>query len=120
MAGAPMADDPARYEPVEVRAPSGADLMQIVFADGHVGEYPHVLLRGYCPCAACQGHQGEIRFVQGGSLELTDLGEVGNYALRLTWGDGHASGIYSFRYLRSLCACAECLDGDARARTFRR
>jgi DUF971 family protein len=27
---------------------------------------------------------------------------VGNYALSFTWGDSHSSGIYSFRYLRTL------------------
>jgi DUF971 family protein len=27
---------------------------------------------------------------------------VGNYALALVWGDGHDSGIYSFRFLRRL------------------
>ena len=119
MTGA-MSDDAARIEPTEVRAPRGARVLEIVFADGHVGQYPHELLRGFCPCAACQGHSGEIRFVEGGNLELTDLGEVGNYALRLTWGDGHSSGLYSFRYLRALCGCTQCMDGDARMRTFRR
>ena len=27
---------------------------------------------------------------------------MGNYALSFTWGDSHSSGIYSFRYLRTL------------------
>jgi DUF971 family protein len=36
------------------------------------------------------------------------LGEVGDYALQLTWGDGHATGIYTFVFLRELCACALC------------
>jgi DUF971 family protein len=30
------------------------------------------------------------------------LDQVGNYALSFTWGDGHSSGIYTFRYLRGL------------------
>ena len=28
---------------------------------------------------------------------------VGNYALRIEWSDRHASGIYSFSYLREIC-----------------
>lgn len=115
-----MIDDAARHEPVEVHAPRGARTLRIVFADGHVAQYPHELLRGYCPCAGCQGHQGEIRFIEGGDVELADIGEVGNYALKFTWGDGHATGIYNFRFLRALCACPECLEGDPRTRTFRR
>jgi DUF971 family protein len=106
--------------PIEVRAPRGARTMEISFEDGHEAVYPHELLRGYCPCATCQGHQGPIQFVPGGDLELIDIAEVGNYALRLTWGDSHSTGIYSFAYLRQLCACAAC-NADAPAeRTFSR
>jgi DUF971 family protein len=110
----------ASYMPIEVRAPRGARVMEIEFADGHVGRYPHESLRGYCPCAQCQGHNGPIHFVPGGDLELVDIAEVGNYALSLTWGDGHRTGIYSFRYLRELCCCAQCAKGDPEARVFSR
>jgi DUF971 family protein len=43
-----------------------------------------------------------IQFQSGGDLELRHLEQVGNYALGLTWGDGHDTGIYSFRFLRAL------------------
>ena len=108
------------FTPVEVRSPRGARETEIEFADGHVGVYPHESLRGYCPCAQCQGHNGPIHFVEGGDLELRDIAEVGNYALSLTWGDGHRTGIYSFRYLRALCCCAQCAPGDPKAREFSR
>lgn len=74
----------------------------MTWADGHVSRISHELLRGYCPCAGCQGHSGEIRFQAGPDLELRDISRVGNYALGLTWGDGHSSGIYTFSYLRHL------------------
>jgi DUF971 family protein len=38
---------------------------------------------------------------------------VGNYAIQITFNDGHATGIYSFDYLRHICPCNEC------AREFR-
>ena len=38
----------------------------------------------------------------GQSLDLREIEQVGNYALGLTWADGHSSGIYSFRFLRTL------------------
>ena len=114
------ASEEDRNTPVEVRAPRGASTMQIEFADGHLAVYPHELLRGYCPCAQCQGHSGPIRFVTARNLELSEIAEVGNYALRLTWGDGHSSGIYSFDFLRRLCACTECARGEPTQRTFSR
>ncbi len=113
-----MATDP-RTTPTLVKAPRNARVLEVQFADGHRGIYPHELLRGYCPCAGCQGHSGTIRFVPGGELEprfrpggdleLRDLGQVGNYALRFTWGDGHESGIYTYRYVRALCRCDACV-----------
>ena len=39
---------------------------------------------------------------------LTHLEAVGNYAIAFTWADGHNTGIYSFRLLRSICPCAAC------------
>jgi DUF971 family protein len=88
--------------PTGVRAPHGARELEITWADGRNYKYPHDILRGYCPCAGCQGHTGTLRFVPGGNLELRDIAKVGNYALSFTWGDSHDSGIYTFRYLRRL------------------
>jgi DUF971 family protein len=115
-----MTTSDPRTTPVEVRAPRGGDTLEIDFADGHRAIYPHGILRGYCPCAICQGHQGPIRFVEGGSLLLSDLREVGDYALSLTWSDGHATGIYTFAFLRALCGCAACGNGADRTRSFSR
>jgi DUF971 family protein len=35
-------------------------------------------------------------------LELQQIWGVGNYAIGITWGDGHDSGIYTFEYLYQL------------------
>jgi DUF971 family protein len=95
---------PLPEKPVAVRAPHGSRVLEITWADQHKCAYPHEILRGFCPCASCQGHSGEIRFQAGHNLELRDIEQVGNYALSFTWGDGHSSGIYTFRYLRRVCA----------------
>lgn len=91
-----------RLTPVGVKAPHGARELEITWADGDKSLYPHEVLRGFCPCAGCQGHSGSISFIAGGNLELVELSQVGNYALGLKWADGHDSGIYSFKYLRAL------------------
>jgi DUF971 family protein len=102
-----MAQDP-KITPLEVKAPHGSEVMEIRWADGHRSILPHDTLRGYCPCAHCQGHSGTIKYVPGGNLDLREIEQVGNYALQFTWGDRHDTGIYTFRYLRSLCQCPEC------------
>lgn len=102
-----MATDP-KHTPTGVKAPHGGRVMEIGFADGHTAKIPHDVLRGYCPCAHCQGHGGTIRYVPGGDLDVRDIEQVGNYGLSFAWGDSHASGIYTFKYLRALCQCDEC------------
>lgn len=108
-----MSKDP-RFKPVAVRSPRGARTTEIDWADGHRGVYPHAILRGYCPCAGCQGHSGDVRFVEttDDQRELEDIEPVGGYALSLKWFDGHTSGIYSFKLLRALCQCDACRGQD--------
>src|SRR6266700_3136362 len=108
-----MQPDP-RTHPTRVKAPRNARTLEIAWADGHQGIYPHTILRGYCPCAGCQGHEGSIKFIEitdGAMLEIENIEPVGNYALRFDWFDGHGSGIYSYKYLRALCQCAACKTG---------
>jgi DUF971 family protein len=101
-----------------VRSPRGTRITEIDWGDGHKSVYPHDLLRGYCPCAGCQGHSGTIAFQKhedGIALEIEDIQTVGNYALALKWFDGHESGLYSYKYLRALCQCAGCAPDSAAA-----
>jgi DUF971 family protein len=96
-----MASSPTP-QPTRIKAPHGARTFEITWSDGTVSIIDHRVLRGYCPCATCQGHGGTITYHPGGDLELVSISRVGSYALELGWGDGHSSGIYSFEYLRDL------------------
>lgn len=67
-----------------------------------------------CPCAQCRetraaGSQakGRLTILPGnysGPITVVAAEPVGNYAIRIDWSDGHGSGIYTFEYLRELCA----------------
>ena len=71
-------------------------------------------LRQKCPCANCSGESDVFGNVYKGSDEsLGDNGQkyminaymnVGHYAIRIIWGDGHNAGIYSFNFLKGLDA----------------
>ena len=67
-----------------------------------MNDYPFTYLRGWCPCAVCQGHGDERRFIEVETPQLVRIDMVGNYAVNPTWDDGHETGIYTFEYLRSL------------------
>ncbi|RYF11426.1 MAG: DUF971 domain-containing protein [Deltaproteobacteria bacterium] len=93
--------------PAQVTIRAAAEAFVIRWEDGHTSLYPLWYLRGLCPCASCQGHGGEVGFVED-AARLGEVDEVGNYGLRLVWNDTHKTGIYDFNYLRALCPCRGC------------
>jgi DUF971 family protein len=95
--------------PEEVRRQPETATLRMTWSDGHIGEYPFAYLRGWCPCAECQGHGGDKRYVHAANTELGSVAIVGKYALSFRWGDGHETGIYTYRYLRELCPCESCV-----------
>ncbi|MEL6182606.1 MAG: gamma-butyrobetaine hydroxylase-like domain-containing protein, partial [Myxococcota bacterium] len=45
---------------------------------------------------------------KGRGLVLEHAEPVGNYGMKLFWGDGHDTGIYDFEELRNICPCTTC------------
>jgi len=85
--------------------------VRLTWSDGHVAEYDYDYLRGYCPCAGCQGHgTSEIKFHQPAKeVSPVSIQPVGNYAVTFQWSDAHATGIYRFELLRQICPCPQCV-----------
>ena len=94
--------------PIEIHHMKERGVVRVTWDDGHVGDYPRAYLRGYCPCALCQGHSGKIKYIDSVAAGLQEISSVGNYAVQFAWEDGHSTGIYTFEYLRSLCPCSAC------------
>jgi DUF971 family protein len=95
-------------EPVEIRHERSARRVVVRWEDGHRSDFPLDYLRSWCPCAVCQGHAPVARYLDLEGQDLAHVEGVGNYAVSLTWADGHRTGIYPFRLLRRLCPCGEC------------
>jgi DUF971 family protein len=98
----------ASPNPTEMNHIKARGVVRVTWDDGHVGEYEQTYLRGYCPCALCQGHGPQRRFIESPEAQLMAIEPVGNYAVELHWRDGHSTGIYTFEYLRALCPCPQC------------
>ncbi|MBM4168283.1 MAG: DUF971 domain-containing protein [Ignavibacteria bacterium] len=87
----------------------------IEWSDGHESSISLRTLREMCPCASCQGETVLLHHFPPtpqpdlpGKYSLRGAEQVGSYALQLTWGDGHSTGLYSWEYLKSLCECDQC------------
>lgn len=90
-------------EPTEVHLHQAEQALDITWDDGTTHRYALAYLRGWCPCAHCQGHfAAKMVFQEGVDTTLLNVEPVGGYAMRLYWGDGHQAGIYAFDYLRRI------------------
>ena len=79
-------------------------LLKIDFDDGTSFALPAEYLRVESPSAEVQGHNPADRKIVGGkrNVGIERVEPVGNYAVRLIFDDGHATGIYSWSYLHEL------------------
>lgn len=86
--------------------------LQITWTPDHVGSYPTKYLRGECACAGCVDEHTGIRTLDQTTIppdiDITAIQPVGNYAIQITWSDGHSTGIYSWDHLAHLCPCPQC------------
>lgn len=99
-------------EPVALKQFS-ATRLGISWKDGHHSLYKVRNLRLSCRCANCVDEWTQEKLIREDripqDIKPQKIETVGRYAFRITWSDGHNTGIYSFESLRSLCECPKCL-----------
>jgi DUF971 family protein len=90
--------------PLEIRLGKDRRTLAIRFDDGVDFALPAEYLRVLSPSAEVQGHSREQRVTVAGKsgVSVTAVDPVGNYAVRLTFSDGHNTGIFSWSYLHRL------------------
>ncbi len=90
--------------PLEIRVNRAERSIEIDFDDGATYRYPAELLRVESPSAEVQGHGATMKAIVPGKRDvaITEVEAVGHYAIRIRFDDGHATGIYSWRYLEEL------------------
>lgn len=87
----------------DVKVQNENQCVVVAWADGHTSTIPIRRLRGYCPCAVCQGHDSSaLRYVDNHAVAIFDAELVGRYAIHFKFGDAHDTGIYRWDVLRRL------------------
>lgn len=96
-----MTDNHTQIWPVEIRCNAERNNLNIRFNNGEHAELSAELLRVESPSAEVQGHgPGQKQTPLGkGDITITNIVAVGSYAVRLTFSDGHDTGIYSWDLL---------------------
>jgi DUF971 family protein len=92
--------------PTELKVADKGRVLKVSFDNGDAFELPAEYLRVMSPSAEVQGHS---RKVLGGKRHVAIIGvdPIGTYAVKLRFDDMHASGIYSWSYLRELGAAQD-------------
>lgn len=93
-----------------------AKSLTIAFDDGNLFEIPFELLRIESPSAENKGHGGNVPPPVTGkaNVNVVRADAVGRYAVRITFDDGHDTGLFSWDLLHDLGR-----EKDERLRVYR-
>jgi DUF971 family protein len=94
-------DHAGRPKPTEIRYAKESRELTVHFDDGQSFTFSAELLRVESPSAEVKGHgPGQEVTVAGRHfVAISAIEQIGNYAIRITFDDGHSTGIYSWDYL---------------------
>jgi len=87
--------------PTEIKLHQASRLLELAYADGTRFQLPCEFLRVYSPSAEVRGHGPGQEVLQIGKhdVQIAAIEPVGTYAIKLTFSDGHDTGLYSWDYL---------------------
>jgi len=90
--------------PVEIKLHQESRLLEIKFDNNTECSLSCEFLRVYSPSAEVQGHSPSQAVLQIGKekVNISNIEPVGNYAVKITFSDGHDTGLYSWDYLYRL------------------
>ena len=111
-------DDHPRFWPIEIRCNTERNKLTIRFDNGDQTELSAELLRVESPSAEVQGHgPGQKQTPRDKqNVTITKIAAVGSYAVRLTFSDGHDTGIFSWDLLHDYGQRKEQLMADYQKR----
>ena len=96
-----MTPTPVTVWPEEIRLSKAKDSLFVKFDNGYETTLTAELLRVESPSAEVQGHGSGQKTTPAGKANVTisAIEPVGNYAIRISFSDGHDTGLFSWGIL---------------------
>ncbi|MFM9835887.1 MAG: gamma-butyrobetaine hydroxylase-like domain-containing protein [Methylophilaceae bacterium] len=93
--------NPSTPRPIDIKLHQASKLLEVKFDNNTECMLSCEFLRVYSPSAEVRGHGAGQETLQIGKedINITAIEPVGNYAVKLTFTDGHDTGLYSWDYL---------------------
>ena len=88
--------------PTDIKLHKASKTLTLTYASGEEYTLPAEFLRVHSPSAEVQGHGKPILQFGKINVGLSKLEPAGHYALKLTFDDGHDSGLFTWDYLYEL------------------
>ncbi|HBF07085.1 MAG TPA: 1-(5-phosphoribosyl)-5-((5-phosphoribosylamino)methylideneamino)imidazole-4-carboxamide isomerase [Gammaproteobacteria bacterium] len=88
--------------PTQIQRLKKSNQLRLIYSDSQF-ELPAEFLRVHSPSAEVRQHGNPILVEGKANVTLIALENIGRYGLKITYDDGHDSGIYTWPYLYELC-----------------
>lgn len=98
--------------PTAVNLHKTSNTLGLTYGPDEIYQLPAEFLRVHSPSAEVQGHGKPILQIGKLNVRLIKLEPAGQYALKLTFDDGHDSGLFTWDYLYQLAVRQEVLWAD--------
>ena len=87
--------------PVDIKYRKKANLLELHYSDGNQLELDAEFLRVYSPSAEVKGHGEGSEVLQVGKkyVAISNIEPAGSYAIKISFDDGHDTGLYAWEYL---------------------
>jgi DUF971 family protein len=94
----------SKHRPTQITLHRKSRVLEIRFDDGAGFELPCEFLRVFSPSAEVRGHTADAWKLETGKeqVNIDDLEQVGGYAVKIRFDDGHKTGLYDWNYLYNL------------------
>ena len=106
-----MTTSNAKIYPLEIKLHQASKLLEIKFNNQTECMLSCEFLRVYSPSAEVKGHGPgqETLQIHKENVGIENIEPIGQYAIKLTFSDGHNTGIFSWDYLYELAATYDVL-----------
>jgi DUF971 family protein len=98
--------------PIAIELHKASKTLTLKYAPDEVYDLPAEFLRVHSPSAEVQGHGKPILQFGKIGVGLSKVEPAGQYALKLTFDDGHDSGLFTWDYLYQLAQRQDALWAD--------
>ena len=91
--------------PSQIKFHSKSQMLELAWNGEASKQISAELLRVLSPSAEVRGHGVGNQVLQFGKkdVRILKLEPTGNYAIKITFDDGHDSGLFNWEYLKDLC-----------------